>query len=156
MKPVLISIMFLSMLRVKGFTQDGSLLRKQNFNLEKNIAIQGYDPVAYFKENKAEKGKGEISVAYLGVTYYFSSAENKNTFLNDPAAYEPQYGGWCAYAMGKSGEKVEIDPSTFKIVNGKLYLFYNKYFNNTLKSWNKDEVNLKTTADANWQKIFHS
>src|SRR3954471_6284604 len=156
MKPVLISIMFLSMLRVKGFTQDGSLLRKQNFNLEKNIAIQGYDPVAYFKENKAEKGKGEISVAYLGVTYYFSSAENKNTFLNDPAAYEPQYGGWCAYAMGKSGEKVEIDPSTFKIVNGKLYLFYNKYFNNTLKSWNKDEANLKANADTHWQKIFHS
>jgi YHS domain-containing protein len=123
MKAVFISIMFLSMLSVKGFTQDGTSLRKQNFNLEKNIAIQGYDPVAYFKENKAEKGKGEISVAYLGVTYYFSSAENKNTFLKDPAAYEPQYGGWCAYAMGKSGENVEIDPSAFKIVNGSCICF---------------------------------
>jgi hypothetical protein len=58
--------------------------------------------------------------------------------------------------MGKSGEKVEIDPSTFKIVNNKLYLFYNKYFNNTLKSWNKDEANLKANADVHWQKIFHS
>ena len=57
--------------------------------------------------------------------------------------------------MGKSGDKVEVDPETFKILNGKLYLFYNKYFNNTLKSWNKDEVNLKAKADANWQKIYH-
>jgi YHS domain-containing protein len=156
MKQVLILIMFLSMLSLKGFTQDAVSFRKQNFNLDKNIAIQGYDPVAYFKESKAVKGKSEISVSYLGVNYHFSSIENKNLFSKDPTAYEPQYGGWCAYAMGKSGEKVEIDPSTFKIINGKLYLFYNKYFNNTLKNWNKDEANLKTKADANWQKIFHS
>jgi YHS domain-containing protein len=156
MKPVLISIMFLSMLSVKGFAQGANMLRKQNFNLEKSVAVQGYDPVAYFKENMAVKGKSDISVSYLDVTYCFSSVENKNAFLKDPTAYEPQYGGWCAYAMGKSGEKVEIDPSTFKIMNGRLYLFYNKYFNNTLKSWNKDELNLKAKADANWQKIFHS
>lgn len=156
MKSIFVSIIFLSMLSVKGLTQDATSLRKQNFNVEKNVAIQGYDPVAYFKENKAAKGKSEISVSYLGVTYYFSSPDYKNAFVEDPTAYEPQYGGWCAYAMGKSGEMVEIDPSTFKIVNGKLYLFYNKYFNNTLKSWNKDEANLKTKADSNWQKIFHS
>jgi len=156
MKSVLISIMFLSVLSVKGYTQDATSPREHNFNLEKNVAIQGYDLVEYFKENKAVKGKKELSASYLGVTYHFFSAENKSAFLKDPIAYEPQYGGWCAYAMGKSGEKVEIDPSTFKIVNGKLYLFYNKYFNNTLKSWNKDEVNLKTKADVNWQRIFHS
>ena len=55
--------------------------------------------------------------------------------------------------MGASGEKVEVDPETFKIIDGKLYLFYNKIFNNTLKSWNKDEANLKQKADANWKKI---
>ena len=81
--------------------------------------------------------------------------KNKEEFKKNPAAYEPQYGGWCAYAMGKDGDKVSIDPETFKIVNGKLYLFYNRAFNNTLKSWNKDEPTLKTKADANWQKIFH-
>ena len=156
MKRVLMSIMFLSILTGSLRAQDATSLRKQGFNLEKNVAIHGYDPVAYFKANKAVKGKSEISVSYLGITYYFSATENKNVFEKDPTAYEPQYGGWCAYAMGKSGEKVEIDPSTFKIVNGKLYLFYNKYFNNTLKSWNKDEVNLKTKAVVNWQRIFHS
>jgi hypothetical protein len=56
--------------------------------------------------------------------------------------------------MGSSAEKVEVDPETFKIVDGKLHLFYNAYFNNTLKSWNKDEVNLKAKADSNWKKII--
>ena len=81
------------------------------------------------------------------MTYNFSSQANKDLFLKNPASYEPQYGGWCAYAMGYSGEKVEINPETFKILDGKLYLFYNAFFNNTLKSWNKDEVNLKKKAD---------
>ena len=56
--------------------------------------------------------------------------------------------------MGANGEKVEIDPSTFKILDGKLYLFYNAYFNNTLKSWNKDEKNLKDKADRNWSNLI--
>jgi hypothetical protein len=83
----------------------------------------------------------------------FPSAQNRDLFKADPARYKPQYGGWCAYAMGASGEKVEVDPETFKVLNGKLYLFYNKYFNNTLKSWNKDEPELKKKADANWMKL---
>ena len=99
------------------------------------------------------KGKKNISTMYEGVVYYFASESNKNLFLKNPQGYEPQYGGWCAYAMGSSGEKVEIDPETYKILDGKLYLFYNAYFNNTLKSWNKDEKNLKSKADVNWKKI---
>ena len=77
-------------------------------------------------------------------------------FLKNPKNYEPQYGGWCAYAMGSNGEKVEVDPETYKILDGKLYVFYNAYFNNTLKSWNKDEAKLKKQADKNWQKIIKS
>jgi hypothetical protein len=56
--------------------------------------------------------------------------------------------------MGSAGEKVEINPETFKIIDGKLYLFYNAYFNNTLKSWNKAEASLKAKADANWKKFI--
>ena len=74
--------------------------------------------------------------------------------MKDPKKYEPQYGGWCAYAMGASNEKVEIDPETFKIVNGKLYLFFHNFINNTLLKWNKDEANLKALADKNWQAIY--
>ena len=68
--------------------------------------------------------------------------------------YEPQYGGWCAYAMGTSGEKVKVDPETFKIIDGRLFLFYNAFFNNTLNSWNKDEKNYHTKADQNWKTIL--
>ena len=128
--------------------------RKAQFNLENGLAIQGYDPVSYFTQNKALKGKSAISSNVDGVTYYFSSQANKNLFDKSPANYEPQYGGWCSYALGARGEKVEIDPETFKITDGKLNLFYNAYFNNTLKSWNKDEVNLKKKADISWKKFI--
>jgi len=124
--------------------------RIKHFNLDDHLAIQGYDPVAYFKQNSAVKGRKEFAVYYMGITYYFSSAVNKEEFKKNPAQYEPQYGGWCAYAMGSKGEKVAIDPKTYKITNGKLYLFYNKFFNNTLTDWNKDEIRLKEKADVNW------
>ena len=154
MKSRLILILLMSIVGLNAFSQDAN--RKKEFNLDEGIAIHGYDPVAYFTQGKAIKGKKEFgAVAYAGVTYNFSSAENKEAFKKNPAAYEPQYGGWCAYAMGNDGSKVSIDPETFKIVGGKLYLFYNRFFTNTLKSWNKDEVTLKKNADANWQKIFH-
>jgi len=128
--------------------------RKTIFNLSKNnVAISGYDPVAYFTQNKAIEGKKEFSTNANGVVYYFATQTNKDLFKANVAKYEPQYGGWCAYAMGATGEKVEIDPETFKIIDNKLYLFYNKYFNNTLKSWNKDENRLKIKADASWMKF---
>lgn len=136
------------------FTQSKSIERTQHFNLEKGLALQGYDPVEYFTEGKAIKGNSERAFTYLGVTYYFSSDSNKKTFEVNPSQYEPQYGGWCAFAMGDYGKKVEIDPRTFKIVDGKLYLFYNAFFNNTLKSWNKDEINLKIKADKNWSTLI--
>lgn len=149
-------IIFTAFLLITGITVFAQeTARKKEFNLSKNgVAIDGYDPVAYFKQNKAVKGSSSHAIFHQGVTYYFSSVENKEEFKKNPSKYEPQYGGWCAYAMGKNGEKVEIDPETFKIVDGKLFLFYNKFFNNTLKSWNKDENNLHTKADANWKKIF--
>lgn len=148
--------LLLTVMMFNGFSQDAVQLRKKQFNLEDGIAIQGYDPVAYFKEGKAIKGKKDVGTIFFdGVTYRFSSNENKEAFKKSPASYEPQYGGWCAYAMGNDGSKVIVDPETFKIVGGKLYLFYNRLFNNTLKTWNKNEDALKKSADANWQKIFH-
>jgi YHS domain-containing protein len=129
--------------------------RKAHFNLTgPAIALDGYDPVAYQTQHKAMKGSKVNALFHQGVTYHFASAQNKELFKAKPSAYEPQYGGWCAYAMGANGEKVEVDPETFKVIDGKLYLFYNKLFNNTLKSWNKNEAGLKTKADANWTRLF--
>lgn len=136
-----------------GFSQT-DLFRTKEFNLDDGVAIKGYDPVTYFTTGKAEKGKSSFSTSYKGVKYHFSNASDLNNFLANPEKYEPQYGGWCAYAMGHDGSKVEVDPETFKIINGKLFLFYNRFFNNTLKAWNQDESKLHTQADANWQKLL--
>ena len=152
---MLLSVVCTLLLATVAMAQDASVTRKKNFNTDNGIALQGYDAVAYFTQNKAVKGKAELAVFNQGITYYFSTADNKEAFKKDPSKYEPQYGGWCAYAMGNDGSKVNIDPSTFKILDGKLYVFYNKFFTNTLKSWNKDEAHLKTSANANWQKNNH-
>lgn len=148
----LIVILFVFML-IASFSQNDTK-RLAQYNLENKVAIQGYDPVAYFKQSKAIKGKNDFTASYMGVVYKFSSAADKDIFLKNPAAYEPQFGGWCAFAMGDSGDKVDVNPETFKIIEGKLYLFYNAFFNNTLKSWNKDETNLKAKAENNWKKIY--
>jgi hypothetical protein len=138
-----------------GIINAQAALRIKDFNLEKGVAIQDYDPVAYFTQNKAVKGNKQFSVSAESVIYYLSSAANKDLFLKDYKKYEPQYGGWCAYAMGATNDKVEIDPETFKIVEGKLYLFYHSWTNNTLNKWNKDEASLKAKADKNWIALFH-
>lgn len=148
-----IVIAFISMLW--GFQLSAqSPLRLKHFNLEKGLALQGYDPVAYFTVGKALEGKPQFSVMIEGVKYLFVSQTNKELFAKDPKKYEPQYGGWCAYAMGATGEKVEIDPETFKIDQGKLYLFYHSWTNNTLPKWNKDLATLKPKADKNWSTTF--
>jgi YHS domain-containing protein len=152
------SVLFLVFAAIVGFksrAQQADPLRKKHFNLESNLAIHGYDPVAYFLQGAAVKGKKDLAVYHQGIIYYFSSVQNKEEFKKNPDKYEPQYGGWCAYAMGAGEGKVDVDPKTFKILDGKLYLFYNRFFNNTLPEWNKDEVNLKSKADNNWTKIYH-
>jgi YHS domain-containing protein len=136
-----------------SFAQKDDISKHQN--LERQVAIQGFDPVAYFVSEPIE-GNKQIFAKHNDVIYYFSTEENKNLFVKNPSKYEPQYGGYCAYAIGENGEKVSINPKTFKIVNGKLYLFYNAYFTNTLKSWNKNEDELKREADENWINILNS
>ena len=152
-KSVFLNLILLSLFSYV-FAQDASGIRKKHFNLEKGLALDGYDPVAYILQNKAVMGSKTQAVFHQGVTYYFSSVANKEEFKKNPSRYEPEYGGWCAYAMGEKGEKVSVDPKTFKIIDGKLYLFYNKFFNNTLTDWNKDEASLKKKADGNWGRTF--
>lgn len=147
--------MFIVLFFTTSIVHAQSEKRLKEFNLSKSsVAISGYDPVAYFTEKKAVKGNQIFITVYEGVAYHFSSQKNLDLFRIKPASYEPQYGGWCAYAMGVKAEKVAVDPETFKITDGKLYLFYNKYFTNTLKGWNKDETNLTAKANASWHRHF--
>lgn len=145
--------LFIHFFTIIGFSQTNEN-RIKNFNIENDLGIQGYDPVAYFLTNKAVKGKPDFQHNHNGIIYHFSSNNNKALFIKSPSKYEPQYGGWCAYAIGKTGEKVKINPTTFKIINNKLYLFYNAYLTNTLKLWNKNELILKANADINWNNLI--
>lgn len=137
-----------------SFTYQNQSIRQKHFNIENGVAIEGYDPVAYHISGKAIKGNNQFAVNADGVVYHCSSKSNKDLFIANYKKYEPQYGGWCAYAMGNSGEKVKINPQTYKIKDGKLYLFYNALFNNTLNSWNENETTLRNNADKNWTKLF--
>lgn len=151
MKKLLPFTFLLLTISQNGQTQENEV-RAKNFNLKKTVALEGYDPVSYF-DNKPLEGKSELKVSFQGVTYWFATANNVTKFKSNPAKYEPAYGGWCAYAMGETGEKVKIDPETYKITDGKLYLFYNFSGNNTLTDWNKNEGPLKANADQNWKKF---
>lgn len=124
---------------------------QDNLN-KKGLALQGYDPVAYFLKEKALKGSKKHQLTYEGATYYFKNKKHKVSFESNPEKYLPEYGGWCAYAMGRDGSKVSINPKTFKILDGKLYLFYNAWGMNTLISWNKEDKTLKEQADKYWFK----
>jgi YHS domain-containing protein len=151
------SLMLLSLFLLfvgDAFAQPNDVSKKELNIADSGLALDGYDPVSYFTQGKAVDGKSEIALTLHGVIYRFSSVQNRELFKAHPEKYEPQYGGWCAYAMGAKGEKVEVDPETFKIADGKLYLFYNKFFINTLESWNKDEVHLRPNADKNWLKVI--
>lgn len=123
-------------------------------NQKRGVIIDGYDLVSYFDGNP-QKGSDSWQFQYMGLTYRFKSEENKNTFKANPEKYIPQYGGWCAYAMGESGDKVKVDPKTYKIVDGKLYLFYNFGKNNTLIYWNENEQSLKSMADKYWSETLN-
>jgi len=152
MKIFLLFIILVSSLKLEA-QQDVVASKHLNLNND-NVAVQGYDLVTYFEQNPQKGNKSSFVYSYKNVLYYFVSQKNKEIFIKNPVKYLPAYGGWCAYAMGDTGKKVEIDPETYKIVDGKLYLFYNKYFTNTLKYWNEDEKNLKEKANINWLKII--
>lgn len=149
MKKLLVSILVL--FAISSNAQNESF-RTQHFNVDDALALDGYDPVSYFGHHPVE-GSERISFTYKGIHYLFASNANLATFKSAPEKYEPAYGGWCAYAMGETGEKVKVDPETFKIIEGRVYLFYNFWGNNTLKDWNKNEKGLKAKADQNWKKF---
>ena len=117
-----ISLLLLTLgLTLPAFAQTRTLL-----NLDKTgVAIQGYDPVAFFTDNKPVKGKPEFVRLYKGAPYWFASKEHRDLFARDSAKYEPAFGGYCAFGVSKD-KLVAIDVDAFQIVDGRLLLQYSK------------------------------
>ena len=112
-------------------------------------AINGYDPVAYFNEHKPEKGDKKFGLSWNSANWYFVSQKNLELFKLNPQMYVPQYGGYCAYGLA-DGHKAPTDPGAWTIVNGKLYLNYDKDVQN---SWNKKQREYIVAADKLWPGI---
>ncbi|MGE0882063.1 MAG: YHS domain-containing (seleno)protein [Blastocatellales bacterium] len=120
--------------------------------INKNIfgtALKGYDAVAYFKEGKPVKGKDEFRQDWMGAKWYFASAANRDEFARNPEKYAPQFGGYCSWAVAH-GYTANIDPEAWKIVDGKLYLNYDK---DVQKKWETDIPGFIKKANENWPKL---
>jgi YHS domain-containing protein len=139
---ILISLSFILLLAGVG----GSAAGKAP---EGDVAIKGYDTVAYFKDGKALKGSESFTFPWHGMTWHFSSRENRDLFAGSPEKYAPQYDGWCAWAMTESRLAV-TDPEVWKIVDGKLYLNCSR---EAYEKWSRDIPGNIKKADSIWPTL---
>jgi YHS domain-containing protein len=114
-----------------------------------DLVIRGYDPVAYFSEGRPVPGRSDLSVEHKGGKYLFATTANRDTFKANPEKYVPQYGGYCAYGVAV-GKKFDIDPSSWRIVDGKLYFNLNPMI---LEKWSADTKGYIRKSEENWPKI---
>lgn len=115
------------------------------------VAVAGHDPVAYFTEGKPVKGSKEHTLMYVGAEWRFSSADSKAKFMANPAAYAPQFGGYCAYAVSQ-GYTAKGEPDVWKIVDGKLYLNFSK---GVQRRWERDIPGHIASGEKNWPKVLN-
>lgn len=114
------------------------------------LAIDGYDPVAYFTESKPVRGSPEFEFEWKGAKWFFASGENRSRFVQSPLSFAPQYGGYCAYAVSR-GRVARIRPEAWSIVDGKLFLNFNLKIRSR---WEADRDNMIRQADENWPGIL--
>ena len=120
------------------------------FYAEGGIAVDGTDVVAYFTEGQPVRGTVAHAIAWKGATWHFASAANLETFMADPKAYAPQYGGYCAWAVAQ-GYTATTVPEAWRIVDGKLYLNYSRRIQ---RRWEQDIPGNIAAADANWPDVL--
>jgi len=113
-------------------------------------AIRGYDPVAYFLQGRPVEGSADFEAEWNGATWRFASAENRARFLEQPEAFAPQYGGYCAWAVSE-GYTAPVSPDAWRIVDGKLYLNYDE---KVQERWVADIPGHIARADANWPTVL--
>lgn len=139
-------LLTLSLLTLPALAQTKTLL-----NLDKSgLALQGYDPVAFFTDAKPVKGDAKFPAQHNGAVYFFAGKAHLDEFKKNPAKYEPSFGGYCAYGVSR-GKLVEVDVEAFQIVDGRLLLQYSK---GVRSDFNKDAKGNLTKADQNWPGLM--
>ena len=134
-----------------------SISAQHVFTNKDKIANNGYDVVNYFTNNSAARGSIEFSAEIAGATYYFVGVEHLKMFKESPEKYLPQFDGYCSFAVAKMNKKVPVNPVTFRIDDGKLYLFYNDFWEgkpfNTIVPWLNNEAEMEIMAADNWKTL---
>ncbi|WP_419904057.1 YHS domain-containing (seleno)protein [Kiloniella sp.] len=115
-----------------------------------SVAIDGYDPVAYFTQNKPVEGSEKFAYEWMGASWHFASVGNLETFKENPESYAPQYGGYCSWAVAQ-GDTASADPYAWRIVNNKLYLNYSAGIQ---RRWERDISGNIKRGDANWPNVL--
>ncbi len=146
-----ISVIFIGLFSSLSWAQN-------NLNVNSSgVILDGYDAVSYFKPNGPIKGSTQFQTKFEDAIYWFATDQNKNEFAKEPKKYAPQFGGWCAYAVADSKSKVEIDPKSFLIQDGKLLVFYNGIWADTKKKWqstkDKSSAAYLKEAESNWPEV---
>jgi YHS domain-containing protein len=144
-------LLALTVLLILGLTGPAQAGGAVNTGGSGDVAIMGYDPVAYFTESHAVKGSPEFRHEWLGAVWHFASAENRDAFAANPISYAPQYGGLCARSVAHNKITVDIDPTLWRVLDGKLYLFSGRA--GLEQDWDAHPVELVAQADANWPGI---
>ncbi|TCL76077.1 YHS domain-containing (seleno)protein [Rhizobium sp. BK251] len=117
-----------------------------------DVAIKGYDPVAYFTQNDAVEGKSDYSYRWLGATWQFASAKNRDLFKADPSKYAPQYGGYCADGVSFGTVTTNVDPKAWRIIDGKLYISYDP---GAAEGFEKNPTKV-VDSQKHWSEVQHT
>ena len=143
---LLVAVAGLVAFSILSSVQAGSPINKTKLG---GNALKGYDAVSYFEGGKPVVGTKDFNHSWGGATWLFASAAHRDAFARNPAKYAPQYGGYCAWAAS-DGKKADIDPSNWKIVDGKIYL---NFKSSIQKKWEADIPGFITKADSQWPSL---
>ena len=118
-------------------------------NTHGELAVKGYDPVAYFTEHKPTVGSAQFEYQWQGARWRFANSANRDAFVQEPTRYAPQFGGYCAFAVSR-GTVADVDPDQWAVVDGRLYLNNNAFAQSL---WNQDRPGNIAAGTLNWPLI---
>ncbi len=152
-----IAVISTALFAMPAISRDAIANNNVNTGYFGGVAIKGYDPVAYFTKSRALPGSEDHQAEFLGEIWLFASEDHRQLFEQNPVKYAPQYGGFCAgealHAFGGPDVVTNIDPEAWRIIDDKLYLFYDKA---TAELFDKDTREKIEQADKNWSKIHEA
>lgn len=148
----LVRHLFISAAIVLCIANAGATAAKPPVNKgDDDVAIKGYDTVAYVTAGRAVAGTSRFEYSWNGARWRFANAENRGRFIRQPERYAPQFGGYCSWAVSR-GYTADVDPESFRIVDGRLYLIYSK---TVQRRWEQDIPGNIAKAQANWPSVLN-